>query len=159
MSHQASSDAADLVSGAVARDGQQNGPATPAQSSKGPEVHSLFLNICRLCACRRSLLTPLQLHVDVASLQSPGMEVDDSSVLAPTTPAPNTLDAANKQQEEDLKLKYGVLPNRAALLRRDYQKVNSGGWSHSLSSLTVSPFSGASVCRFCGSSNGQSWQG
>lgn len=51
------------------------------------------------------------------------MEVDASGVLAPTTPAPNTLDAANKQQEEDLKSKYGVLPNRAALLRRDYQKV------------------------------------
>jgi hypothetical protein len=51
------------------------------------------------------------------------METGDSSFSAPSTPAANTLDAANKQQEEDLKQKYGVLPNRAALLRRDYQKV------------------------------------
>ena len=59
----------------------------------------------------------------MASLQSPCMETGDSSFSAPSTPAANTLDAANKQQEEDLKQKYGVLPNRAALLRRDYQKV------------------------------------
>jgi hypothetical protein len=52
------------------------------------------------------------------------MEVDDSSSAAPSTPAASTLDATNKQQEEDLKQKYGgVLPNHAALLRRDYQKV------------------------------------
>jgi hypothetical protein len=65
----------------------------------------------------------LQVEVDAASLQSPNMEVDDSGSAAPSTPAANTLDAANKQQEEDLKQKYGILPNRAALLRRDYQKV------------------------------------
>ena len=59
----------------------------------------------------------------MASLQSPCMETGDSSFSAPSTPAANTLDAANKQQEEDLKQKYGILPNRAALLRRDYQKV------------------------------------
>jgi hypothetical protein len=54
------------------------------------------------------------------------VDIDDVGSVAPSTPAPNSLDAANKQQEEDLKLKYGgVLPNRAALLRRDYQKVHA----------------------------------
>jgi hypothetical protein len=57
-------------------------------------------------------------------MKSPDVDNDDSGSVAPATPAPNSLDAANKEQEADLKLKYGgVLPDRAALLRRDYQKV------------------------------------
>jgi hypothetical protein len=71
-----------------------------------------------------AFLIPLQVDVDEALLQSPDMETDGSATVMPTTPAPNTLDAANKQQEEDLKSKYGILPNHAALLRRDYQKVS-----------------------------------
>jgi hypothetical protein len=65
-----------------------------------------------------------QVNVDLAMPQSPDMDSHDAGCLAPTTPAPSSLDAANKRQEEDLKAKYGgVLPNQAALLRRDYQKV------------------------------------
>ena len=68
--------------------------------------------------------TYAQVNVDLAMPQSPDMESRDAGCLAPTTPAASTLDAANKRQEEDLKAKYGgVLPNQAALLRRDYQKV------------------------------------
>jgi hypothetical protein len=71
-----------------------------------------------------SSLTYSQVNVDLAMPQSPDMDNRDTGCLAPTTPAPSTLDAANKRQEEDLKAKYGgVLPNQAALLRRDYQKV------------------------------------
>ena len=77
-----------------------------------------------MAAFKDLALTSYQVEVDAASLKSPDIEADESSAIAPSTPAPDSLDAANKQQTEDLKLKYGgVLPDRAALMRRVYQKV------------------------------------
>jgi hypothetical protein len=106
------------ISVAGSGDYQHEAPATPSH----PAPPSKVISFCDGAGIRVN--KSMQVDVDEASLNSPDMEVDESGTAAPRTPAPNSLDAANKKQEEDLKLKYGgVLPDRAALLRRDYQKV------------------------------------
>ncbi len=117
MSQPESSSAAGVCVSAVGGGDESKAPATPSQPAKPLQVIRPPPLSCTV------FFKQSQVQVDAASLQSPIMEVDGSGSAAPSTPAANTLDAANKQQEEDLKQKYGILPNRAALLRRDYQKV------------------------------------
>ena len=151
MSQQASSNAADVASAAVARDGQEIAPATPTQPPKAPEVHRSLL---AFASAARAV--PFLLHLCSSKLTSPHsnrltwklMRLASSHPL-PLLPTPLMLPTSNKKKISSQNTEYcPTAPLCCAGIIRRYR------WRTLPTLRTLTFFSGASVCRFCGSSDG-----